>query len=49
MADLQTIHPVRKRPKVEVETYAGKEIKPEDLEDVEIKTEDYASILVEFD
>ncbi|QDT00833.1 Gfo/Idh/MocA family protein [Adhaeretor mobilis] len=49
MADMQTIHPVRKRPKVEVETYAGKEIKPEDLEDVEIKTEDYASILVEFE
>ena len=32
MADLVTIHPVRKRPKVEVETYAGKILKPEDLE-----------------
>lgn len=49
MADLVTIHPVRKRPKVEVETYAGKVLKPEDLEDVPIKTEDYASILLEFD
>lgn len=49
MADLVTIHPTRKRPKVEVETYAGKVLKPEDLEDVEINTEDYASILLEFD
>ena len=49
MADLVTIHPVRKRPKVEVETYSGKIIKPEDLEDVEIGTEDYASVLLEFD
>ncbi len=49
MADLVTIHPVRKRPKVEVETYAGKILKPEDLEDVAIDTEDYASILLEFD
>ena len=49
MADLVTIHPTRKRPKVEVETYAGKILKPEDLEDVEIGTEDYASILLEFD
>jgi predicted dehydrogenase len=49
MADLVTIHPIRKRPKVEVETYAGKVLRPEDLEDVPINTEDYASILVEFD
>lgn len=49
MADLVTIHPSRKRPKVEVETYAGKVLRPEDLEDVTINTEDYASILLEFD
>lgn len=49
MADLVTIHPVRKRPKKEVETYAGKVLAPEDLEDVEINTEDYASILLQFD
>jgi len=49
MADLVTIHPVRKRPKQEVETYAGKVLKPEDLEDAPINTEDYASILLEFD
>lgn len=49
MADLVTIHPSRKRPKVEVETYAGKVLQPEDMEDVPINTEDYASILLEFD
>ena len=49
MADLVTIHPIRKRPKVEVETYAGKVLRPEDLEDVPINTEDYGSILLEFD
>src|SRR6476619_1365504 len=49
VADLVTIHPIRKRPKVEVETYAGKVLRPEDLEDVKINTEDYGSILLEFD
>ncbi|MCA9232213.1 MAG: Gfo/Idh/MocA family oxidoreductase [Planctomycetales bacterium] len=49
MADLVTIHPIRKRPKKEVETYSGKELTPSDYEDVEIKTEDYASVLLEFD
>lgn len=49
MADLVTIHPVRKRPKVEVATYSGKELAPADYEDVEIHTEDYASVLLEFD
>ncbi|MEX2171923.1 MAG: Gfo/Idh/MocA family oxidoreductase [Pirellulales bacterium] len=48
MADLVTIHPVRKRPRVEVETYAGKVLQPEDLEDVPINTEDYAAIMLEF-
>lgn len=49
MADLQTIHPTRKKPKKEVATYSGQELRPEDLEDVAIDTEDYGSILVEFD
>jgi predicted dehydrogenase len=48
MADLVTIHPVRKRPKVEVETYAGKILEAKDMEDVKIATEDYASVLLEF-
>ncbi len=49
MADLQTLHPTRKRPKVEVATYSGQEGRAADLEDVPIGTEDYGSILVEFD
>jgi predicted dehydrogenase len=49
MADLVTIHKTRKRPKAEVETYAGKVLRPEDFEDVPIGTEDYGSILLEFD
>jgi predicted dehydrogenase len=49
MADLVTIHPVRRRPKVELESFAGKVQRSEDLEDVAINTEDYASVLVEFD
>jgi predicted dehydrogenase len=49
MADLVTIHPSRKRPKVELETYSGKLLTPDQMEDVPIKTEDYGSILVEFD
>src|SRR5688572_6981967 len=49
MAELVRIHPTRRRPKGEVETYAGKALRPEDLEDVAINTEDYGSILLEFD
>jgi predicted dehydrogenase len=49
MADLVTIHPKRKRPKVEQETYAGKMLTPDQMEEVPIATEDYGSILVEFD
>ncbi len=49
MADMVTIHPVRKRPKTEVATYTGKEVVSSDFEDVEIHTEDYASVLLEFD
>lgn len=49
MADLQTLHPTRKRPKVEVATYSGQDARAADMEDVPIGTEDYGSILVEFD
>ena len=47
MADLQTIHKNRMKPKKEVETYAGKQLKPEDYEEQPINTEDYASVLFE--
>ena len=45
-ADMQIFHKTRKRPKVAVETFAGKTLKPEDYEEVAIETEDFASVLV---
>ncbi len=47
MADLQTIHKTRMKPKKEVETYAGKVLEPSDYEPQEINTEDYGSVLLE--
>ncbi|MBI4603755.1 MAG: Gfo/Idh/MocA family oxidoreductase [Planctomycetes bacterium] len=47
LGDLRTVHKKRMRPRKEVETYAGKVLKPEDYESQEIHTEDYASILLE--
>jgi predicted dehydrogenase len=47
-ADLLTVHPVRRRPKGEVETFSGKLAKAEDLEPVQISTEDYGAILLRF-
>jgi predicted dehydrogenase len=48
-ADFATFHPVRKKPLKPVETYAGKMLSPEDYEDIEINTEDYATVLLRFD
>ena len=45
-ADLQIFHKTRKRPKVAIETFAGKTLRPEDYEEVPIETEDFASCLV---
>jgi predicted dehydrogenase len=47
-ADLLTVHPVRRRPKGEVETYSGKLAKEEDLVPVAVTTEDYGAILLRF-
>jgi predicted dehydrogenase len=47
-ADLLTVHPVRRRPRGEVETYSGKLAKEEDLVPVEVTTEDYGGILLRF-
>jgi predicted dehydrogenase len=47
-ADLRTVHPVRKRPKGEVETYSGKMGGPRETEPVNITTEDYACVLFRF-
>jgi len=48
-ADLAIIHHTRMKPKRAVETYAGKELTPEDYEPVPISTEDYATVLLRFD
>jgi predicted dehydrogenase len=47
-ADLKTVHPVRKRPKGEVETFTGKMAKQVQTEPVAITTEDYGCILFRF-
>ena len=43
------MHPVRQRPKGEVETFSGKLGKEADLEPVAITTEDYGAILLRFE
>jgi predicted dehydrogenase len=48
-ADLKIVHPVRKRPKGEVETFSGK-VKPiQATEDVKITTEDCGTVLLRFE
>jgi len=48
-SDIATFHPIRKRPLKPVETYSGKLLTAEDYEDIEINTEDYATVLLRFD
>jgi predicted dehydrogenase len=47
-ADLMIVHPIRRRPKGEVETFTGKLGAEADTEPVNITTEDYGSILLRF-
>ena len=44
-ADLQTFHKSRKRPKMSVETFAGKLVEPHDYEEVPIDTEDFGAVM----
>jgi len=48
LADLKTVHPVRKRPKGEVETFTGKMKQEIETEPVEITTEDYGAVMFRF-
>ncbi len=48
-AELATFHPIRKKPKRPIETYAGKMLAPEDYEDRPISTEDFGALLLRFD
>ena len=47
-ADFATFLPVRKKPTRPLETFAGKELRPDEYEAREIHTEDYASVLLRF-
>jgi predicted dehydrogenase len=47
-ADFATFVPLRKKPLVPLATFAGKELQPDEYEEREIRTEDYASILLRF-
>jgi len=47
-ADTKTFIPVRKKPKVVMETFKGKELKPTEYEEYSIETEEYAGVLLEF-
>jgi len=47
-ADLTTVHPVRRRPLGEVETFKSKEQTHVETEPVEITTEDYGAILLRY-
>ena len=45
-ADLATFHKTRKKPKVAVQTFAGKKLKPSDDEDVAITTDDWGAVML---
>ncbi|RIK40902.1 MAG: dehydrogenase [Chloroflexi bacterium] len=47
-ADLKTIHPVRMRPKGEVETFAGKVAQVAATDEIAIETEDCGAVLLHF-
>lgn len=48
-ADLAVVHKTRMKPKKAIETYAGKELTPEDYVPVPVTTEDYGTVLFEMD
>jgi predicted dehydrogenase len=44
-ADLQTFHSIRKRPKLNTETFGGKLLTAADVEDTPVQTEDFGAVL----
>jgi predicted dehydrogenase len=48
LADYATFFPIRKKPLKPVETFSGKVLSAEDLTDIKVTTEDYATVLVQF-
>jgi len=49
MADMETIHKTRKKPKSSIESWSGKLVKAMEYDEVLIDTEDYATVLLNFD
>lgn len=49
MADFSTVHKTRLKPLRPVETYTGKMLQPSDYQEVEINTEDHATVMLRFD
>lgn len=45
-ADLAIIHKTRKQPKMAIQTFAGKTLKPEDYNEVKIDTEDFGMVML---
>lgn len=48
-ADLNTVHPIRKRPLGEVKTFTGDAVSEENLESIDVTTDDYGAILFRFE
>jgi len=49
LADFRTFIPIRKRPAKPIDTFAGKELRPEDYIEQPIHTEDYATVLLVYE
>lgn len=49
LADFAIFHPRRKKPLKAIDTFSGMALRPEDYEEVDIHTEDYAEVLFRFD
>ena len=47
-ADLVTFVPIRKKSRTDIFTFAGKETKPTDFDEIKIDTEDYSAVLLKF-
>lgn len=48
-ADLHTVHTTRKKPKGSIETFAGKNVQPQEFSEVAIASEDFASVIFRMD
>ena len=44
-AELETFHHTRKKPKGTIETFAGKTLRPDEYQEVSIKTEDFGAVI----